>query len=68
LRAESKKDTEDGKLIASIMSEGKLVPVKISCGLLKKAMDEQGNVNIFKFEIFSQMCSLSMVFREILII
>ena len=47
LRAESKKDTEDGKLISSLISQGKIVPVKITCSLLKKAMDEAGKKNIF---------------------
>ncbi len=47
LRAEAKKDTEDGKLINSIISQGKIVPVKITCSLLKKAMDESGKKNIF---------------------
>ena len=47
LRAEAKKDTEDGKLINSIISQGKIVPVKITCSLLKKAMDEAGKKNIF---------------------
>ncbi len=47
LRAESKKDTEDGKLINSLISQGKIVPVKITCSLLKKAMDEAGKKNIF---------------------
>ncbi len=46
LRAEVKKKTEDGVLISSIMAEGKIVPVKISCGLLKKAMDETGEVDV----------------------
>ena len=47
LRAESKKNTEDGKLINSLISQGKIVPVKITCSLLKKAMDEAGKKNIF---------------------
>ena len=47
LRAESKKDTEDGKLISSIISQGQIVPVKITCGLIKKAMDESGKDKIF---------------------
>ena len=47
LRAEAKKDTEEGKLINSIISQGKIVPVKITCSLLKKAMDESGKKNIF---------------------
>ena len=47
LRAEAKKDTEDGKLVNSIISQGKIVPVKITCSLLKKAMDESGKNNIF---------------------
>ena len=47
LREEIKKGTEDGKLIKSIMSEGKYVPVKITCGLIKKAMDKYGKDKIF---------------------
>ena len=47
LRAESKKDTEDGKLISSLISQGQIVPVKITCGLIKKAMDESGKDKIF---------------------
>ena len=47
LRAEAKNDTENGKLINSIISQGKIVPVKITCSLLKKAMDESGKKNIF---------------------
>ena len=47
LRAESKKDTEDGKLISSLISQGQIVPVKNTCGLIKKAMDESGKDKIF---------------------
>ena len=47
LREEIKKGTEDGKLIKLIMSEGKYVPSKITCGLIKKAMDIYGKENIF---------------------
>lgn len=47
LREEAKKDTEDGKLVASILKEGKIVPVKITCGLIKKAMDASGKDKIF---------------------
>ena len=47
LRAEAKKDTEDGKLISSLISQGQIVPVKITCGLIKKAMDESGKDKIF---------------------
>ena len=36
LRAESKKDTEEGKLVKSIISQGKIVPVAITCRLIKK--------------------------------
>jgi len=28
------------------MSEGKCVPVKVSCGLLKKNMDEVGDLSV----------------------
>ena len=47
LRAETKKDNEDGKLLNSIISQGKIVPVKITCGLIKKAMDSSGKDKIF---------------------
>ena len=47
LREEIKKGTEDGKIIKSIMSEGKYVPVKITCGLIKKEMDKYGKDKIF---------------------
>ena len=47
LRAEAKKDTEECKLVNSLISQGKIVPVKITCSLLKKAMDESGKNNIF---------------------
>ena len=47
LREEIKRNTEDGKLIKSIMTEGKYVPVKITCNLIKKAMDSYGKDKIF---------------------
>ena len=47
LRAEAKKDSEEGKLVNSLISDGKIVPVKITCGLIKKAMDENGKDKIF---------------------
>ena len=47
LRAEAKKETEEGKLVNSLISDGKIVPVKITCGLIKKAMDENGKDKIF---------------------
>ena len=47
LREEIKKQTENGKLIESIMKEGKIVPVKITCGLIKEKMDSCGKKNIF---------------------
>ena len=47
LRAEISKGTEDGKLIKSIMSQGKYVPVKITCDLIKKAMDNYSKEKIF---------------------
>ena len=46
-RQEIKKGTENGKLVESIMAEGKYVPVKITCGLLKQAMDSLGKSKIF---------------------
>ena len=47
LRAEISKGTENGKLIKSIMSQGKYVPVKITCDLIKKAMDNYSKDKIF---------------------
>ena len=47
LREEIKKRTEEGKLIKIIMSEGKYVPTKITCGLIKNAMDICGKEKIF---------------------
>ena len=47
LRAEISKGTEDAKLIKSIMSQGKYVPVKITCNLIKKAMDNYSKDKIF---------------------
>ena len=47
LRAEISKGTENGKLIKSIMSQGKYVPVKITCDLIKKSMDNYSKEKIF---------------------
>ena len=47
LRAEISKETEDAKLIKSIMSQGKYVPVKITCNLIKKAMNNYSKDKIF---------------------
>ena len=47
LRAEITKGTEDAKLIKSIMSQGKYVPVKITCNLIKKAMNNYSKDKIF---------------------
>ena len=47
LREEISKGTENGKLIKSIMSQGKYVPVKITCDLIKKAMDNYSKEKIF---------------------
>ena len=47
LRAEISKGTDNGKLIKSIMSQGKYVPVKITCDLIKKAMDNYSKDKIF---------------------
>ena len=47
LREEISRGTEDGKLIKTIMSQGKYVPVKITCGLIKKEMDNYSKDKIF---------------------
>ena len=44
LRAEAKTGSEDGKLIESLISQGKIVPVKITCSLIKKEMEKVGKV------------------------
>jgi len=40
LRAEAKSGSETGELIESIIKEGKLVPVEVTIGLLKAAMEK----------------------------
>ena len=47
LHEEISKGTENGKLIKQIMSLGKYVPVKITCGLIKKSMDNYSKDKIF---------------------
>ena len=42
LREEMNKETENSKLIESIMVSGKIVPVEITVGLLKQAMEQNG--------------------------
>ena len=42
LREEIAAGTEMSKLIDDYLKDGKIVPVKISCGLLKKAMEAAG--------------------------
>ena len=47
LRGEISKGTEKGKLIKSIMTQGKYVPAKITCNLIKNAMDNYSKEKIF---------------------
>ena len=47
LREEISKGTEKGKLIKSIMTQGKYVPAKITCNLIKNAMDNYSKEKIF---------------------
>lgn len=47
LREEAKKNSEVGIMVKNLMDEGKIVPVKITCGLIKSRMDEFGRENIF---------------------
>jgi UMP-CMP kinase len=47
LRAEIKSKSPDAELITGYIKEGKVVPVKITCNLIKKAMKEHG------WEVFS---------------
>ena len=42
LRAERDSGSEHGELINNIIKEGKIVPVAITCGLIKDAMEKQG--------------------------
>lgn len=48
----SKKDSEEGELIRNIIKEGKIVPVRITCGLIKKNMDLHGKVSFTNSYIF----------------
>lgn len=47
LREEIKSGSEKGKFIDSIISKGNIVPVEITCGLLKDAMDKHGKDKCF---------------------
>lgn len=42
LRAEKASGSETAELIAKIIAEGAIVPVAITCGLIKKAMELNG--------------------------
>ena len=42
LREASQKNDEDANLINEYIKEGKIVPVKITCSLMKRAMDNSG--------------------------
>ena len=48
LREEIKnEESEQGKLIKSIIADGKIVPVKITCGLIKNKMESNGKDKIY---------------------
>ena len=47
LREEIKKENDVGKMIKSIIDEGKIVPSKITCELIQKKMDEFGKDKTF---------------------
>lgn len=49
LRAERKKETETATLIANYIKQGAIVPVEITIGLLKKAMEENVKEGRSKF-------------------
>ena len=42
LRAEKESGSETATLIENYIAEGKIVPVAITCGLIKKAMESHG--------------------------
>jgi len=42
LRAERDSGSEHGELINNIIKDGKIVPVAITCGLIKQAMEKAG--------------------------
>ena len=44
LQGEIKKGSKDGKLI---IEKGEIIPVKITCWVIKKSMDEKGKDKIF---------------------
>jgi len=53
LREERDSGSEQGDMINSYMKEGKIIPVKVTAGLLKKAIDlEKGNCDLFLIDGF----------------
>lgn len=44
LRGAASVDDETGRFVNSIMKEGKIVPVEITCSLAKKEMERYGKV------------------------
>jgi adenylate kinase family enzyme len=47
LRAKAKEDSDEGRKVKSILDQGSIVPVKITCGLIKDAMDKEGKDKVF---------------------
>jgi adenylate kinase family enzyme len=52
LREESKKETDEGKMIADIIKNGKIVPGHITIRLLKKAIARKPNNSNFLIDGF----------------
>jgi hypothetical protein len=51
LREASQKNDEDANLINEYIREGKIVPVKITCSLMKRAMDNCGGTVFYLLNI-----------------
>ena len=64
LRDEVKKGKKIGKQCAELMDEGKLVPVKISLGLLKNAMKESNSQRGFLIDGFPRACNQARAFEK----
>lgn len=64
LRDEVKKGTRTGKQCAELMKEGKLVPVKISLGLLKNAMKESNSQKGYLIDGFPRACNQARAFEK----
>eukprot|EP01006_Ploeotia_vitrea_P001622 TRINITY_DN105243_c0_g1_i1.p1 TRINITY_DN105243_c0_g1~~TRINITY_DN105243_c0_g1_i1.p1 ORF type:complete len:196 (-),score=28.62 TRINITY_DN105243_c0_g1_i1:137-703(-) len=64
LRGEVASGSETGKQIDGIMKEGKLVPLEITCGLLRKAMEANPNPKGFLIDGYPRSIAQLEAFEE----